>query len=417
MLSVDRQPVAIDLFAGAGGLSLGFEQAGFNVVAAVEADPIHASVHKFNFPKGVVLMGDVSTYHGPQLLSQVNESLLKKGLKTISQVDALIGGPPCQGFSTGGVRDSQDERNNLLLEFVRLVEELRPLTFCFENVSGLLEARFQSIREQVADRLDNAGYAISGLDQVENCIEFGIPQSRRRVIVLGVLGRTPPQRPTPVPERPTVNDAFEGLPKLAGYPELRHTDEVYLSESDLLLRDRSTGSFARYLSGIDRRETDFSVTRIWDPAKLTNSKLTRHRSATIRKFAATQQGETEPTSRLYRLPMDGTSRTLRAGTGADRGSHTSPRPIHPTENRVITVREAARLHGFPDWFRFHSTNWHGHRQVGNSVPPPLARAAGAALMETLGAKPRFFAGEQCLGDVQLLRFSNSAATQNMHLDL
>lgn len=414
MLSRGRRPVAIDLFAGAGGLSLGFEQAGFNVVAAVEADPIHASVHKFNFPQSVVLVQDLSNYPGSQLVSQVNKSLAKAGSTLIGQVDALIGGPPCQGFSTGGIRDAHDERNTLLLEFVRLVEEIRPLSFCFENVSGLLERRFQNIREQAADRLVNAGYAISGLDQVENCIEFGIPQTRRRVIALGVLGSTPPPRPTPVSDRTTVADAFEGLPQLSRYPELLATDEVQLSKADLLLRSTATGSFARCLSGVDRSETDFSTPRVWDPGKLSNSKLTRHRLATIRRFASTNQGETEPKSRLYRLPVDGTSRTLRAGTGADRGSHTSPRPIHPTEDRVITVREAARLQGFPDWFRFHATNWHGHRQVGNSVPPPLAKAAGAALMQAMGMEPRFPEREQRLGEDKLLKYSKASALLEMH---
>lgn len=405
------RPVAIDLFAGAGGLSLGFEQAGFDVAVAVEADPIHALTHQFNFPDCDVLQGDVAKVTGKQLLLMVNRSLAKRGSGPVRRIDALIGGPPCQGFSTGGKRDQYDDRNQLFLEFVRLVEELRPRTFCLENVFGLLEPRFDPLREEAFTRLARAGYQFSGTNEVQNCVDFGVPQSRRRFILLGAHRNSAPSRPLGAAGVVTVADAFEGLPTPLNYPDLRHTDEVTLNLGDRDVMNTVTGVYASSLNGLRRSPGDFSFKREWDRNRITNSRLTAHRAETIARFQTTSPGTVENRSRLYRLSLKGVSRTLRAGTGSDRGSHTSPRPIHPIEDRVVTVREAARLHGYPDWFRFHTTNWHGHRQVGNSVPPPLGRAAGQSLLNVLSITPRVPDEIKSLGRPDLLYCSSSEAVR------
>jgi DNA (cytosine-5)-methyltransferase 1 len=401
----------VDLFAGAGGLSLGFEQAGFDVVAAVEYDPVHAATHAFNFPQCEVLCRDASKLSAADVLRAA-----QRGFKTIhpgtpwpGRLDALIGGPPCQGFSAGGKREQDDDRNDLLLQFVRLVEELRPRTFCLENVAGLLEEKFDLIREKAFRRLKEAGYAISGTEKPVNSIDFGVPQSRRRVIVLGVLGDTVPDRPLQVEGAISVQEAFQGLPSPAGYAELFESDQVELLPEDVERRSSITSPYAKALAGISAPSYDKSRPRLWEPSILTGSRRTIHTDDTIRRFAVTALGTVEPKSRLYRLPLTGPSRTLRAGTGSERGSHTSPRPIHPREDRVITVREAARLHGYPDWFRFHTTNWHGHRQVGNSVPPPLARAAAAALIGSLGHTPVALRAAIPLGDASVLALSRTKA--------
>ncbi len=405
------RPVAVDLFAGAGGMSLGFEQAGFDVVAAVEYDPVHAATHAFNFPQCEVLCRDASNLSAADVLGAAERGFkrLHPGTAWPGQLDALIGGPPCQGFSTGGKRERDDERNDLLLEFVRLVEELRPRTFCLENVAGLLEAKFDEVREEAFARLRAAGYSLSGTDKPVNSLNFGVPQSRRRVIVLGALGSSAPARPVAVDGEVSVQEAIDGLPSPAGYEELLDADEVELTNEDAERRAATGSVYARRLAGIDPLPGDKSRPRLWNPSLVTGSRRTTHTPETIQRFASTGRGAVEPKSRLYRLPLDGPSRTLRAGTGSERGSHTSPRPIHPLEDRVVTVREAARLHGYPDWFRFHTTNWHGHRQVGNSVPPPLARAAATALLRSLGHSPVALRAAIPLGDVSLLALSRSKA--------
>lgn len=392
-------------------MSLGFEQAGFDVVAAVEYDPVHAATHAFNFPQCEVLCRDVSNLSAADVLAAAERGFKRvhPGQAWPGQLDALIGGPPCQGFSTGGKRERDDERNDLLLEFVRLVEELKPRTFCLENVAGLLEAKFDGVREEAFARLREAGYSLSGTDKPVNSLNFGVPQSRRRVIVLGALGSSAPARPVTVDGEVSVQEALDGLPSPAGYEELLDADEAELTNQDAQRRAEAKSVYARRLSGMDALPGDKSRPRLWTPSLLTGSRRTTHTPETVRRFASTGRGAVEPKSRLYRLPLDGPSRTLRAGTGSERGSHTSPRPIHPLEDRVVTVREAARLHGYPDWFRFHTTNWHGHRQVGNSVPPPLARAAATALLGSLGHSPVALRAAIPLGDVNLLALSRSKA--------
>lgn len=405
------RPIAVDLFAGAGGMSLGFEQAGYDVVAAVEYDPVHAATHAFNFPECEVLCRDASKLSAADVLAAAKRGFkrLHPGVPWSGRLDSLIGGPPCQGFSTGGKREHDDERNDLLLHFVRLVEELKPQTFCLENVAGLLEAKFDEVREEAFDRLNKAGYSLSGTDKPVNSLNFGVPQSRRRVIVLGALGENAPSRPLMVEGEVSVEEALDGLPSPTGYAGLLDSDEVELTPEDIERRASTKSAYARALAGIDALPGDKSRPRLWEPSNLTGSRRTTHTAETVSRFAATKLGAVEPKSRLYRLPLDGPSRTLRAGTGSERGSHTSPRPIHPREDRVVTVREAARLHGYPDWFRFHTTNWHGHRQVGNSVPPPLARAAAIALLGSLDYSPVALRAAIPLGDVSLLALSRTKA--------
>lgn len=392
-------------------MSLGFEQAGFDVVAAVEYDPVHAATHAFNFPQCEIVCRDVANLSAADVLAAARRGFarLYPRVPWPGQLDALIGGPPCQGFSAGGKREQDDERNDLLLHFVRLVEELKPQVFCLENVAGLLERKFDGIREEAFERLKRAGYALSGTETALNSLSFGVPQSRRRVIVLGALGDSPPARPAPVEGQITVAEALDGLPSPAAYPELLDSDEAALLPEHLERRAAIASAYSRTLAGVEALPGDKSRPRLWSPSRITNARRTVHTDETIGRFATTPSGTVEPKSRLYRLPLNGPSRTLRAGTGSERGSHTSPRPIHPSEDRVITVREAARLHGYPDWFRFHTTNWHGHRQVGNSVPPPLARAAATALLGSLGHSPVALRAAISLGDVSLLTLSRTKA--------
>jgi DNA (cytosine-5)-methyltransferase 1 len=399
------RPVAVDLYSGAGGLSLGLEQAGFKVAAAAEFDPIHALTHRFNFPSTPVIARDLGAASVQEIADEIRTVVGNQ------DIDALVGGPPCQGFSVGGVRDESDERNNQLLRFVDLVVELQPKVFCLENVAGLLEPRFEALRKEAIRRLTIDGqFEVSGFGTPVNAADYGVPQTRRRVLVMGSRVGEVPKLGDPLSTRVTVRDAFEGLPSIARYGRLLKSDEVELEEDDLLRMYAARSSYARRLMGLEADPEDRSWARTHSDTILTNSLRTVHTRKSVQRFARTPQGGVEKISRLFRLDLDGQARTLRAGTGSDRGSHTSPRPIHPEKARVITVREAARLHGYPDWFRFHATNWHGHRQVGNSVPPPLAAAAGRALLAALGvAAPERPAGSLALGDPEWLWYGRAQA--------
>lgn len=400
MSAGSARPVVVDVFAGAGGLSLGFEQAGFEVAVAIEYDPIHALTYRHSFPHCRLLCRDVRFLSGNDVVAAVPNG---------RRVDVLIGGPSCQGFSSMGLREENDTRNLLLGEFVRLVDAIRPRAFVLENVPGLLEPRFEALRGHTWRLLRNAGYVLTGTEGCVDAEEFGVPQARRRVVVVGVLEG--PAVDLSVGRQQgsvTVAEALEGLPVVEEYEELLAADAVALSATDRARRQAIRSDYARRMAGL-ASVGDLGRLRTWDPNFVTNSLRTVHRQDVIRRFDKTAPGEVEPTSRLFRLHPDKPARTLRAGTGRERGAHTSPRPIHPELPRVITVREAARLHGYPDWFRFAATNWHGHRQIGNSVPPPLARAIALALRSVLGGHPRRLRRAQELGDPAWLAASPSEA--------
>jgi len=147
---------------------------------------------------------------------------------------------------------------------------------------------------------------------------------------------------------------------------------------------------------------DFSYPRLFERDTLTCSNRTVHTPDSVERFKRAEAGATEPVSRFFKLAWDGQCNTLRAGTDSARGAYTSPRPIHPVLPRVITVREAARLHGYPDWFRFNITKWHGFRKIGNSVPPPLGKAVATEVMKALGVRPVKPEQAVPLGDAVLL---------------
>ena len=402
------RPIGIDLFAGAGGLSLGFEQAGFDVVAAVEVDPVHCAVHKFNFPTTAVIPRSVERLSGAEIR-------IAAGIGN-RPVDCVFGGAPCQGFSLIGHRVLDDPRNSLVLDFVRIVTELDAKTFVFENVKGLTLGDHKQVLHELVAAFDARGYEVRLPWRVLNAGNFGTPQSRERLILFGAKKGTSlpvyPELANAIPGRrggdtlptgPNCADALDDLPDAETFLSLAYGDEVQVDAIGRLSR------YAAEMRCLTNEAWHFGHPRIWDPSLLTSSARTEHTYISRERFAETQEGGVEPISRFFKLPSNGVSNTLRAGTDAARGAFTSPRPIHYRYARCITVREMARLHGFPDWFRFNATKWHGARQIGNAVPPPLARAVAAQVMAALGTVPSHPTRPISLGDARLLRMDVSTA--------
>jgi DNA (cytosine-5)-methyltransferase 1 len=394
-----RRPVGVDLFAGAGGLSLGFEQAGFDVVAAVEVDPIHCAVHEFNFPHCAALCADASKIGAVEIRRAAR-------LRN-SEVDVVFGGAPCQGFSMIGKRALDDPRNSLLLEFVRLTVGLDASYFVFENVKGLTIGRHRQLLDELIDAFQSNGYEVQMPYRVLNAADFGVPQDRRRLFIMGAKrGLRLPQYPLAAASmHTTVWEAIGDLPDVDEYPELMESDALTTA------RFGNASQYARTLRGLSADERDFSYPRLWDFRGLTSSLRTEHTPLSKGRFEATKPGKVEPVSRFLKLDPGGICNTLRAGTGSDRGAFTSPRPIHPYSPRCITVREAARLHSYPDWFRLHTTKWHGFRQVGNSVPPLLARAVASQLLQAMEIAPHRPQTAIELGDEALLQMTMSEAAR------
>ncbi len=401
------RPIGIDLFAGAGGMSLGFEQAGFDVVAAVEIDPVHAAIHKFNFPDCEVIARSITSLTGDEIRSLA-------GIDD-RDIDVVFGGAPCQGFSMIGQRALDDPRNSLVLDFVRIVDQLKAKTFVFENVKGLTVGKHRKFLVELIEAFEARGYRVRREWKVLNAADHGVPQDRKRFILLGAREGTPlPDYPLQAthaagttncgsPNGPTCQDALGDLPDAERFDALLTSDEVSVDSFG------EPSAYAKELRCISNNAWHFGHPRIWDPTLLTSSLRTDHTEISRRRFAATEPGKIEPISRFFKLKPNGVSNTLRAGTDASRGAFTSPRPIHYAFARCVTVREMARLHGFPDWFRLHETKWHGARQIGNSVPPPLARAIAGKVIEALGVNPTRPSVSVALGNDALLRMDTSQA--------
>ncbi|HLO48417.1 MAG TPA: DNA cytosine methyltransferase [Kamptonema sp.] len=407
-----HRPIGVDFFAGAGGMTLGFEQAGFDVLAAIEIDPIHCATHQFNFPFWSVLCQSIIDTTGEQIR---NSSSIKN-----QEIDVVFGGPPCQGFSLIGKRSLEDPRISLIFHFIRLVIELNPKYFVIENVPGMAIGEHKVIIEKIISQFRENKYKIEEKYKILNAAEYGVPQNRERLFLLGCReDLTLPNYPEPstktakkhslasgwkLPDTPTVWDAIKDLPEVENYIELEKQDWVRVDYGE-------PSDYGKQLRGLCSPDNDYSYQRQYDSTILTSSLRTKHNLTSIERFAETQHGKVETKSRFYKLDPQGLCNTLRAGTASNRGAFTAPRPIHPNIPRCITVREAARLHSYPDWFRFHITKWHGFRQIGNSVPPLLAKAVASKLIEVMGVSPSKPKVIQELGDENLLRMNMSVAAK------
>lgn len=367
-------------------MSLGFEQAGFDVLAAVELDPIHAATHHFNFPYAKTVAASVVG---------LDVQTLRNGGRLSDGVDVVCGGAPCQGFSLIGQRMLDDPRNQLVRQFVRLVTELDAKYFVFENVKGLTVGKHRQFLQRLIAELDACGYHVAEPWRVLNARNYGVPQNRDRLFLLGAKRGLPlPEYPQPVTDDapdlfsppdilpvPTCREALDDIPDNEQFCQLIHSDAVRVSDW------KPQSDYAREMHCQTEECWYSGYRREWDEMVLTSSMRTGHTDISRQRFTETRSGCVEPISRFYKLAPDGQSNTLRAGTDSARGAFTSPRPIHYNRPRCVSVREMARLHGYPDWFRFHVTKWHGARQIGNSVPPPLARAVASSVIRALGTEP------------------------------
>jgi len=390
-------------------MSLGFEQAGFDIVAAVEIDPIHAATHKFNFPNTAII---------PQSVTEQTGASIRRAAGIGSRrVNVVFGGAPCQGFSLIGARALDDPRNALVRDFVRIVRELDADYFVFENVKGITVGKHVSFLRELVQTFERNGYEVRLPWEVLNAAKYNVPQSRERFILMGSKqGLARPEYPSPLCRPagtpadgsglragPSCAEALGDLPDAEKFKTLLDSDSVKATWG-------KPSAYARTLRGLSNDADGYGYRREWDPSLLTSSARTDHTAISRRRFSETKGGAVEPISRFFKLPAKGVSNTLRAGTDSARGAFTSPRPIHYKYARCVTVREMARLHGFPDWFRFHTTKWHGARQIGNAVPPPLARAIAEKIIEAIDCAPLRPKHSIALGDPALLSMDMGQAS-------
>lgn len=343
-------PKFVDLFSGIGGFSCGLERAGYSCVAAVEADPDVASTFADNHPgldSAAMFSEDVKGVSAARLLDTIGMDA--------GDLDLLVGGPPCQGFSTIGKRHHADDRNLLVFEFLRLVRGVRPKVFVMENVPGMLTFNGGKTADEIVSLARDAGYSNTRIVRVD-ATTCGVPQKRTRVLIYG-------SRRCQLPD---LGDGLQVLPPatvrdaLADLPDPWATLSTY-ERGAAVPYGGGPSAYSRLLRGGARL-----VTR-WEPVV--------HTDSIQQGYAQTGPGQIDEKTKCYRLVASQPARTLRAGCKG----RTACRPIHPLEHRVITVREAARLQSFPDKYVLPKTTSGAHRGIGNAVPPLLAQTIGERL--------------------------------------
>lgn len=373
----------VSLFSGAGGLSLGFQLAGMKPAFAADVNADACATYEANLNLTNHLLD----------LGSPDKAQLERLLQPYTNCMAVIGGPPCQGFSTAGSRNSEDPRNRLVFSYLDVVDFLKPRWFLFENVEGILTSGGGQSLHDLAACFIQRGYTVR-IDKL-NLASYGLPQSRKRVLIMGNnVGRDfafpdathsfsagKHRNRANLPSSPSLLEAIADLPLAAG----RETALEYPSA------DASS-----YALGL-RLQT----------------RTVRHHFATptatdVERYAMLKPGQTmkdlpesswHPSfrARAFRRVADGIPSEKRGGAPSGvkrlRGDECSPtitsaasrELIHPSENRPLTLREAARLQGFPDSFEFVGPRTSKATQIGNAVPPPAARVIATALAELDGA--------------------------------
>lgn len=356
-------------------MSLGAARAGYSVLCAVENDPHAIEAHSLNFPNTNHINKDISCLNGRKIMAELNVGP--------EEIAGIIGGPPCQGFSIMGRGDITDPRNNLFVDFFRIVSEIKPKFFLAENVPGILNEKNRGIREQAKAYVERF-YKL--LEPITVCAkDYGVPTTRTRVFFIGFLEdeidalRKNNFQPAPNVGLVNVSQALRGLPTKI---DAKWQTEVDGWRKVSVMHD---GYFSFRLRGFvpNGVGNQRALVRLRKESKVSGCLGTRHSEVVSRRYAQIPHGKSDPISKSYRLDPNGFCPTIRAGTGSDRGSFQAVRPLHPFQARVITPREAARLQGFPDWYQFSPTKWHSFRQIGNSVSPIVAEQILSKIMKAI----------------------------------
>lgn len=321
----------IDLFSGAGGLSLGFDQAGFRQLLSIELEPVYCETYRTNFPTHCVLQQDLTTLSEQDLCKVIGNK----------RVDVVVGGPPCQGFSMAGKIGrtfADDPRNHLFKEFVRVVKTLQPRFFVMENVARLYTHNSGKTRAEIIRHFQEIGYAVEC--QILNAADFGVPQMRSRVVFIGRKDKGKIIFPQPFQTGyKTVGEAIGHFAKLsAGESHAQTANHEAMSHTSQMLE-----KMAFIKDGGDRNDI---------PEHL------RPKSGDVRKYI--RYNSQKPS-----VCITGDMRKI----------------FHYEQNRALTVRELAALQSFPDDFVFCGQKIAQQQQVGNAVPPLLAEAIAKSVLE------------------------------------
>lgn len=366
MTTDNKKYKVVDLFCGCGGLSLGFLEAGYDVVIGVDHDEAALKTYNFNHKDSLGLKADLFT---DEAIDEIEEQYIKKtGSK---DVDLVIGGPPCQGFSLTGSRDINDSRNTLYLAVVKSVRKFRPKAFLIENVPGMATLYKGTVKEQIINTFEDMGYRVTVTQKPLIAADYGVPQVRKRMFFVGIR-----------------DDVCEKIGSKFSFPSPTNLPMNYITceeaLSDLQSRENELGP----------EEDNYEREPVTE-----YQKLMRKNADKLYNHVATNHTELVKNT-IALVPDGGNYKDLPEGVGGSRtfneawtryASNKPSRTIdtghrnhfHYKYNRVPTIRENARLQSFPDDFVFLGTKTQQNRQVGNAVPPMLSYNIAKALMQYL----------------------------------
>lgn len=385
--------ISLDLFAGAGGLSCGLDMAGFSPIFANEIDPVYAETYKRNHLNTKVVVADIRA---------VCEGNLRKSLDLgVGELDLLVGGPPCQGFSINApIRTLDDERNHLFKDYLRIAEMLQPKAILIENVPGIISLGKGTVVEQIYKKLIEMGYSIA--HRILFAGHYGVPQMRFRTIFLAIKGKDkrivfpePEYNASAVANFSGAKELCYKIPILFAQNLLPQTS-VWNAISDLpeIKPGNSTGKYE--YSTLPQSEYQKILRR--GSKSISNHVCSKLGKVNLERLKHIPQGgswrdipfellpnglkrarRSDHTKRYGRLHPEGLCSTVLTKCDPHWGSF-----FHPMQDRVISVREAARIQSFPDTYIFHGNLTQQYAQVGNAVPPLMAKALGEAIIKMIG---------------------------------
>ncbi len=348
----------LDLFCGCGGFSKGFEEAGFTIKLGIDIWEDAVKTYRLNFPKAATITEDITKLDYKDLLEAASVSK--------DNVDVIIGGPPCQGFSVSGKRLLDDPRNILYKSFVRMVEGIQPKVFVMENVPGIVKLFNGQVKEQVIEDFSALGYRVS-MKQL-TASDYGVPQARKRVFFVGInkekIGDIEFHFPDEIcgdEKKPyvTCKDALSDLDFIGDLTLLQEHDQYRLppqSEYQKYMRQNAT-ELLNHVTTIHTEQTRTIIAMVPDGG---NYKDLPHELWSTRKV------------NIAWTRMDSAKPCFTIDTGHNHH-------FHYRANRVPTVRESARIQSFPDDFEFLGIKTSQLKQVGNAVPPLLAKAVASEI--------------------------------------